>query len=666
MRFVPVRLILTRLVLAVTLLAASWHPTAAQAMARSVGASHASGTRPVVVRVAVPLTAGADASFNARPLGVAQAVLPGINLAAPGVAPGRVVPGGAGRFPLAGGGVALEGSGIDLGAPEAKPETSLVVLGIEPAVVSGRSQARPSATLLDRTRGLVASLQEEPFEGTGRSSRESEAFQAERLSSVYDGVGLKGRPADPVDSAVAAPQTAPQTGLQTKRSLWARLLPSSKDKKASAKRSLVATGFFKVGMEALGVSMPMIALTLFGSAVWMANMAVTWGISMTAASMLAGGWMDRKPVHKIMAKAMVVQAAAVAGILGLFLAGLGTPWLIMPLYAVAGASMGVVITGRNLLPARVLGNDHARLGKFNAVTHLVYEVSGTIAPLLVGLLISKAGLVFGLLLHPPAYLLAAWMFSRVKLDDAGGAPGQARSPSPGKGLRALWNLAKNAVSDVRAGYGVMVKDRGFRWISLMLLGPMIVHRVFESMLVPFFVKTFLGAPERAAWVVSGSNFGELLGAVLLIRAMTAMADKTPSAPYRWVKPMALGTLATWVLALTGNLWAIIPLVVAMSLTWAANDINLTSYLQSKLPPESAGKAMGFLMAAELAAIMGSSYILGFMFDAAAPFVSLVVVNLSATLMAVFFWRGKKRLKDSTAGGPPAPSASAGQNRYRKR
>jgi hypothetical protein len=152
-------------------------------------------------------------------------------------------------------------------------------------------------------------------------------------------------------------------------------------------------------------------------------------------------------------------------------------------------------------------------------------------------------------------------------------------------------------------------------------------------------------------VVSGSNFGELLGALLLIKAMASMGDKKPSSPYRWVKPMALGTLAAWSLVLTGNLWLIIPLVMAMSLSWAANDINLTSYLQSRLPEESAGKAMGFRMAAELAAIMGISYVLGFMFDALAPMTSLILVNVAATLLAALFWRGKKYLKDSTA--PPA-------------
>jgi hypothetical protein len=512
---------------------------------------------------------------------------------------------------------------------------------------------------LGRTQELADSIQAASSQDLSAGLEAVEGRSAE-LAKAYDGVTAAAyQPADPVEAGPSVPQAQAQVLGQSQglTSFVSRLLPSSKPEKAAAKRSFVATGVFKVGMEALGVSMPMIALTLFGSAVWLANMAVTWGLSMTVASMLAGGWMDRKPVHKVMAKAMVVQAVAVGAILGLFLTGLGTPWIILPLYAVAGASMGVVVTGRNLLPAKILGSDHASLGRFNAVTHLVYEVAGTVAPLLVGLIIGKLGLVAGLFLHPPAYLLAAWLFSRLPLGEAAPASVQGRvSVLPSRGLSAwlkeggasLWRLARNAVSDVKAGYGVMWKDPRFRWIGIMLLGPMIVHRVFEQMVVPFFIKTFLNAPESSAFVVSGSNFGELLGALLLIKTMTSLADKKPASPYRWVKPMALGTLATWSLMLTGSLWMIIPLVAAMSLTWAANDINLTSYLQSRLPDGVEGKAMGFLMAAELAAILGISYVLGFLFDIAAPMTSIVVVNIGATGLAALFWRGRKRLKEAAA------------------
>ncbi|MBI5623554.1 MAG: MFS transporter [Elusimicrobia bacterium] len=636
---------LTRSILCLALLSASWHPAAGQTLARTVSGS--SGVQTIGLQV---------------PLGFQ----PGYGLSSAGsstLLPGQALPG------LGAPGVSLESGGIELSAVPGMPAvpflpTALPVPAPDAAAAPqalGAQEAVPSqageATLLGRTRELVVTI------SAPASSPQAETLAGVELAKVYDGRASVSAPF-PVEAgpSVQAPAAERSSGFLS------RLLPASKPEKAAAKRSLVGTGVFKVGMEALGVSMPMIALTMFGSAVWMANMAVTWGLSMTMASMLAGGWMDRKPVHKVMAKAMVVQAVAVAAIMGLFLAGLGSPLLIVPLYAVAGASMGVVVTGRNLLPAKVLGNDHASLGKFNAVTHLVYEVAGTISPLLVGLLISKVGLVAGLFLHPPAYLLAAWLFSRLPLEDSA-APSRAGVPASRsgdwrswitEGASALWHLAKDAALDVRAGYGVMWKDRAFRWIGVMLLGPMIVHRVFESMLVPFFVKTFLGAPERVAWVVSGSNFGELLGALLLIKTMTSLAGGKPSSPSRWVRPMAFGTLATWALAATGNLWAIIPLVLVMSVTWAANDINLTSYLQSRLPEGSEGKAMGFLMAAELAAILGISYILGFMFDAISPMASLVVVNVAATVLAVVFWRGKKHLKDSTdapaKSGPPAPAA----------
>ncbi|MBI5209754.1 MAG: MFS transporter [Elusimicrobia bacterium] len=660
-----------RLILALSLLAASWHPAAAAGVAQAAGASRAGG-QAVPVVVVTPFLGGLGTSGPVSSLGIPQA--------SPwACAQGRFGKEGTIRTSLSG-----LGRGAPLPLQPAQPLVLGAALGV-PGVAPGLAPAAPSEAPLaspaaeGREAVLpagVAAVQgalalaplapaQSPAAGQDASGERSESAaavaEAERLSGIFDGAKPFLHSSDPVEAgpssvptgsgaveAVGRASAAP-SGRTLAAAGGLRLLPADKGKKTSARRSLVGTGIFKVGMEALGVSMPLIALTFFGSAVWMANMAVTWGISMTFASMLAGGWMDRKPVHKVMSKAMVVQAAAVAGILGLFIAGLANPLLVIPLYAVAGASMGVVVTGRNLLPAKLLGGDQASLGKFNALTHLVYEIAGTIAPLLVGVLIQKIGLVSALFLHPPAFLLAAWMFRRIRYD--GDAPGadvpvsQARSFGVKAALRGLWSLAKNAVADVKAGSRLMLGDRGLRWLGLMLLGPMIVHRVFEQMLVPFFAKTVLAAPQQAAWIVSSSNFGELIGAVLLLKAISSTSQNSVPA-HRWVKPMALGTLAAWALVFTGNPWILLPLVLAMSVGWAANDINITSHLQSRLPEESAGKAMGFLMAAELAAILGVSYLLGFLFDAVPGVWSLSIVSAALTAAALFFWRGQKNLRDA--------------------
>jgi hypothetical protein len=186
----------------------------------------------------------------------------------------------------------------------------------------------------------------------------------------------------------------------------------------------------------------------------------------------------------------------------------------------------------------------------------------------------------------------------------------------------------------------------------MMLAPMVVHRVVEQIMVPVFTKTMLGVAEKSAWIISASNFGELLGAALLLKALSAAQEKNSKpSRYRWIPLMAAGTLATWSLSLPGGLSAILPLFFLMSLTWAANDIGVSSYFQSRLPNESAGKALGFLMAAELGLIMAVSYLMGFMFDFLPTRAVFLAVNVLLTGLAFVFWRGQKKLRQASPRQP---------------
>jgi hypothetical protein len=476
---------------------------------------------------------------------------------------------------------------------------------------------------------------------SAEASARSEAAVSERqlwLRRMFDGSGLKSVSSPAVDLVLGARLETWQVQLQPRAAKPELAAPgepaiSVEASKKAQRQVLVGTGIFKFGMEALGISVPLIALTYFGSAVWMATMAVGWGACMTVASMFSGGLIDRKPVQKVLAGAMALQAGAVAGMIGLLLLGVTNPWAILPLYSLAGASMGVVVTARNTLPARLLGRDHAALSKFNSIAHIVYEVSGTVAPLLVGLLISRFGLIPALILHPPMYLLSAWAFSRLKFE---AAPSEAPVPA------RFWDMLKRVASEVRAGARVMLGQREFRWIWFMLLGPAIIHRVVEQMLVPVFAKNILAAPEKAAWLVSSSNFGELLGALVLLKVASAagaglLQKSNPS--YRWIRPMAVGALAVWSMFSGVSLFLVLPVFALMSLAWVANEISLTSELQSRLPESSAGKAIGFLMASELGAIMGISYLVGMLFDILPVGVGFAAVNVAISLLAGVLFLG---------------------------
>jgi len=535
---------------------------------------------------------------------------------------------------------------VPLPAVPTAPRTDVHLARISQPASAGPQDSKDSASSLEAAKTAARSL-----------SVRDPGVRSARLDSLYDGTAADGSRPIEVPGAAAqgrsAAALAPGPVAEAAVSIESFSLPTPVHaiaRSKTARQALLATGIFKFGMEALNVSMPLVALTYFGSAVWMATMAAAWGASMTLGSSIGGGLVDRKPVQKVLAGAMAAQFVLVSAMIGVMLAGVTTPLALLPLYAASGATMGVILTARDTIPSRILGRKHSVLSAFNATTHLSYEVAGTLAPLLVGLLVQRFGLVAGLFIHPPAYLLAAIIFYRLKLDPAK-APRVSESTqtaqTPRRGLRGI-------LSDVRKGAKVILGTSEFRWLGFMLLLPMVIHRVVDQMFIPFFATAVLGAAQRSAWMISASNFGELAGAVLLLRTLMDPEARKPT-PYRWGKLMAAGLLAVWGFAVTGSLFAVLPMIFAMSMTWAANDLNMTAYFQSRLPAESAGKAVGFLMALELATIMAASYLLGFVFDYAPAGWAFPILAAVVTLLAGAFLKGRARVKADYLKSHPAPA-----------
>ncbi|MFA5138006.1 MAG: MFS transporter [Elusimicrobiota bacterium] len=609
-----------RLLLASSLIFASWHPAAANTIAQAVQAGAGGVVAPV------PMFGPSLGQNSLGAMDLSGTLLPS-TLSLPRVQ--TASPLGAGPLQT-----------LSPARQQARP---VAAAAREPLSPKGAVSPLPA---LEKKVEEIKALQ-------GSKDTEAPAKLEAQLTKVFDGGVSLSEPGTAYawdePAGHRAGSLSPATGPQIKEQ---ELKIDEARKKESSRRALVATGVFKVGLEAVSLTMPLIVLTTFNSAVIMATMAAAWGTAMTLASMVSGGVIDRKPVNKVLAAALVGQAAIVAGVISLLLTGAATPLTILPLHALSGAAMGVILTCRDCIPARILGREHKVLSKFNAKTHIAYEIAGTLAPLLVGLLISKVSLAAALFIHPPAYLLAAFLYYRLKLGEAPSAPPQPGPHLPDAAVTS-GSYLQRIVSDIKAGAKIMFASKELRWIALMVLGPMVVHRVFEQMVIPMFVKTVLQVPAQAAWIGSASNLGELLGALLLLQVMmgTQNAASKKRSPYHWVRPMALGVLTVWATSLVGNVWPILPLILARSLLWTASDISVTSFLQSKLPNESAGKAMGFLMALELALIMAGSYGVGILFDLLPLKIALLVVNIGFTLAALAFWKGYYELKKKPSATP---------------
>ncbi|MDD5629839.1 MAG: hypothetical protein PHU21_12285, partial [Elusimicrobia bacterium] len=244
-----------------------------------------------------------------------------------------------------------------------------------------------------------------------------------------------------------------------------------------------------------------------------------------------------------------------------------------------------------------------------------------------------------LFLQPPAYLLAAWAFSRVTLHPKMDVRQEFQAQD-----RGIKNAVQRAAADFKEGARAILGNKDLRLLGLMIMAPIVIRRLFEQVVVPIFTKMVMGDPAKSAWIVTGSNFGELLGALLLLRVLMNTRDGKKPSPFRWVRAMALGILAVWAVATGLSLPVVLTLAGVMSMTWAANDISLASHLQARLPNESAGKAVGFLITVELGAIMALSYLLGFVFDFLPVGAGLIGISVAFTLAAGFLYRGYGKLR----------------------
>ncbi len=519
--------------------------------------------------------------------------------------------------------------------------------------VESRREGAAGVAALQRTADEDASALRER---TGASLRSGAAADFDRLLGIRTqarrpDIGEAARPAGRSSlpgprNGLLPPDNLPSTPSSEVEPPALPTAPPSASRAATLRRYLAGTAIFKVGMEALGLAVPLLALTVFGQVKWAAMMAVGWGLSQAVFGSLAGSLLDKRDPVSVLSGAMRLQAAAGGGLLALYGLDLLLPALlpfaafnpvtVFLLYSLAGGALGMADVARQVIPPHIIGGDEKAIKLFNARTHIAYEVAGVAGALLAGWAISAFGLGAALLLHPPAYLLAAWVFSRIKLGEARPAPATGAgedAPRPDKGWKRAWE-------DLKEGAGAVLSHRAFRWGMLALVLPMVLHRLLESLLIPVAAQTFLADPAKAAWIIGASNFGELLGAVFLARSI--QSDKNPRTAF-WVKLMALGLLGLWSLFLGQGLALLLPLVAFSSLSWAASDLSLRGKLQAALPESVRGRSFAFISAAGFLSVLVLSLGVGFLMDLAARSAVFLAVGAAVTAMAVLMWQASKIL-----------------------
>lgn len=412
--------------------------------------------------------------------------------------------------------------------------------------------------------------------------------------------------------------------------------PPKKPELPGVKKMMLAVPVFKIGNEAVALGFPLVAL-MSGGALSVAGMVVAYQFAQALSGSFTGLLTDRFPAAKIVSGALVAQAVLVAAVIALSAAGVFSHGMLFPVYAVIGATLGIVDTARRSIPALLIGQDEAALRDYNARMHRRYQVAGVLGAFAIAGLLSWVGPLWTLALQPPTFLLAAWMFWKVE------HPRPA--PSEFKASGGVVAGIKRWGSDLRRGASLVVGDKRVRWLALAMIAPQIVHRVFEDLFMPVYAKAVLGSAAMAAILLAASNLGEFGGASALLR----WSKKHPGAA-PWVKWGGWGMLAGWTLSLGAGLpliWSMVlllPAIFLFSATWAGSHLSLETDLQDRVAVQDQPRVIAFLNALYIAGSAAVSFSLGRLLDSVGVKAGFLTIEIGLTILAVVILYAASRLK----------------------
>lgn len=411
---------------------------------------------------------------------------------------------------------------------------------------------------------------------------------------------------------------------------------------------------FKLVFECVGSSVSLFVLDRFESsgAERLSLLIILYGIAQSLGSTLVPSLIRRGvPSNQIFALCLWLYGLAVA-ILIITEALLGgtptvyssmTPWAIFAFYIPMGICLGGIELVRRTLPPRVVGEDASKLKRMDASTHILYEVAGTSGAFMSTPLIAAFGSVYSLFLVPIAFFAAGflyWRYLRLEPEKAprsekeaalqqqqqsndvtvavvpvqeeqireesssSGENNSTASPSSStptetrrRGSSVLDSVKADIGSYFRSvisGARIVFSSRQTGWLVLGYVLPLVLHRTLEGVLFPVYTKNVLQNGSLTGVLTGGSNFGELLGALLVL----FFSDRIRS-PLPWVRADAVALLLLWSLVFWGSaeqVWlsagALSALMMFVSGAWAAGDVSLLAYLQTQLQREEYAAAAG--------------------------------------------------------------------------
>ncbi|ORZ38154.1 major facilitator superfamily domain-containing protein [Catenaria anguillulae PL171] len=314
-------------------------------------------------------------------------------------------------------------------------------------------------------------------------------------------------------------------------------------------------------------------------------------------SFLLSPLMKRWPTSRVLAVALFCYGVLVAiipileGTTGGGSTGLGDERNYQPgtfditivyyLWPVIGIFSGVVETIRRVIPRDIVGGDARKLKAMDSTVHIAYEIVGTTGALLSRYWIAYFNYAYAVTIVPVVFAIAAVVALRILPEpEKLASTSHERKPL----LREAVDIFVAFFKSVWIGVKLTMMNRCLVWLTVAYSFALVLHRYLENTLMAHYATFGLGTPSYQQLILAGSNFGEAMGAVVVLNWINAVPTPIP-----WLRSDALTLLAVWVFPLAtpfanteGWVWFLAGLMAFISSGWSAGDVSLIAYIQGRL------------------------------------------------------------------------------------
>ena len=461
--------------------------------------------------------------------------------------------------------------------------------------------------------------------------------------------------------------------MQSKYKLQAQYTPHER---SNIMRYIAGIMAFKFAYETLSGGIGLIVTNRFGKgrdATFLAILTSLFNLMQCLFSVAVAQLVKRWPSNILLSSSVVTFGGFALLLILIELCTGGTftqfgqwsVYWIIPIYMSMGGCLGVVEILRRTIPRDIVGSDEVKLKSMDATVHIFYEVSGTSGAFFSAFLLSNMGGVYSLFVLPVFFTLAGvfWytidkntmtgLIHDAEQDRISSASSISNADTLVSGTNETAETATEAKKplepvhvvvlrffkvyfhSIKMGAMIVLSSRKFVWLLFGYTLPLVLHRFIENVLFPVFAKQILGNGAYSGILLGGSNFGELIGA-----AMVLLFSAKIITPLPWVRVDALALHVLWILPCGQSIlanssltplqfaWCLMPIMVLLSSGWAAGDVSLSAFIQTQL--NSLPQAQLKQVASPLGAVMAFLYSLYIiMFTILAPLSGMLFDSFAA-------------------------------------